>query len=102
MDPILYAALAAGVVVGFLLRQSPRAGRGRRAAGFLLDATILVLVASVGARTAPVLGDLVSGGELGPLLDVASLTIAPIIASLLLAFVVGELMGWGSRSKQER
>ena len=102
MDLLLYVALAAGIIAGFLTRRSPRVGHARRVAGLLLDASILVLVASVGARTAPVVGGLASGRGLGPLLDIVSLTVAPIIASLLLAFAVGELMGWGSRSRRGR
>ncbi|MCE4628150.1 MAG: hypothetical protein F7C34_03260 [Desulfurococcales archaeon] len=94
MDILLYASLLAGIAVGAVLRRSGQAEKSRRAASLLLDATMLLLVASVGARTAPVLREIASEGSVRPLVDTVLFALAPAAASLLVALVLGAVLGW--------
>ena len=102
MDTLLYASLVAGVVVGAVLRRSGLASKSRGAASLLLDATMLLLVASVGARTAPVLREIAAEGGASLLADILLLALAPAAASLLAALVIGAVLGWGLRPGSRR
>jgi len=92
VDLLLYAMLIVGAVAGYVARRGRE--RASRASSRLLDATIYMLIFLVGARSAPVILELVRAGDPKPLVDVAGLTFLPMVASFAGALILGVVLGW--------